>query len=584
MRDRRRHERAFGVVESIVLALALIITGCAGPAPSRPLVRFPSPEELDAITSQPAPGRNEFSQSLDAGDGWQLDGPFPAVLGQTPLRSSNRWESALANMLEDYTSARLTEQMRCVAREMGRFYLERDAMPASGLRRFMLSSCRSTLPYVSSFPVKMEVGAQFSEDQLLEDWRRQSLDARLAAALGRDRSVSGVWFGHKDESALIFVVVGIPRAVVDPIRPILAEGDSSVVIEGRVLEEAEYLSGYVNQGEYGVAECELDLATRLPRFRLTCPLDPEDATMMVQIAMAPPDRVLSQAVIQFQLNRTWGDVPVYQHRRFEENATATSTTKFTNTILFYLNRIRQQVGLRPVAVAELQSRIAERAAPYYFGAAGRSELDKDTSDTIALTMLAGTKVDGVIRDGVFISTFVTPADNAVEWLLESLALPMGRIALLREKAEQIAVGPMMFRDPDVIAAIVTGYVFHRLSYHNDDLRLLVERLSKARERLGLSRPVVLGAIGGVVAEQLRRINQGEAQPSQALGVILEAGTNAVRRPMAGYLIEAINPNAIEIPEKILKMTNLALTIGITHHRPEGAAWAQLVVLIAYISE
>ena len=52
--------------------------------------------------------------------------------------------------------------------------------------------------------------------------------------------------------------------------------------------------------------------------------------------------------------------------------------------------------------------------------------------------------------------------------------------------------------------------------------------------------------------------------------------------MRGYLVEATSLNALEIPKEILEQPTLHLTIGVTHFKPEGAAWAQLVILVVFV--
>lgn len=51
--------------------------------------------------------------------------------------------------------------------------------------------------------------------------------------------------------------------------------------------------------------------------------------------------------------------------------------------------------------------------------------------------------------------------------------------------------------------------------------------------------------------------------------------------MSGYVIEASSLDELEIPEETIRQPMLALDIGVTHHKAEGAAWAQYTILVVY---
>jgi hypothetical protein len=51
--------------------------------------------------------------------------------------------------------------------------------------------------------------------------------------------------------------------------------------------------------------------------------------------------------------------------------------------------------------------------------------------------------------------------------------------------------------------------------------------------------------------------------------------------MKGYVVEAASVDALEIPADVIEQPTLHLEIGVTHHRPPGAAWAQLVIVVMF---
>ena len=51
----------------------------------------------------------------------------------------------------------------------------------------------------------------------------------------------------------------------------------------------------------------------------------------------------------------------------------------------------------------------------------------------------------------------------------------------------------------------------------------------------------------------------------------------------GLFIEGYDLEHLQFPEQLIKGEELYTSIGVTHYKPEGAAWAQTVVLVLMIS-
>jgi hypothetical protein len=66
-----------------------------------------------------------------------------------------------------------------------------------------------------------------------------------------------------------------------------------------------------------------------------------------------------------------------------------------------------------------------------------------------------------------------------------------------------------------------------------------------------------------------------------MGVALRHGTEAFSGGMRGYVIETTSLDGLEIPDEVIRKPSLRLEIGVTHHRPPGAAWAQLVIVVVF---
>jgi hypothetical protein len=145
-----------------------------------------------------------------------------------------------------------------------------------------------------------------------------------------------------------------------------------------------------------------------------------------------------------------------------------------------------------------------------------------------------------------------------------------------------ALGPVLLSKPDAVGAVVAGYRFHHGNDHSLDVKRLLLRTQSARKRLALAAPGRLAGMDQVMREELAKVNEGRAQPMEALQAVLERGVSRFGAGMRGYAVEATSLDALEIPAEVLKQGTLHLEIGVTHHKPPGAAWAQLVILVVFV--
>lgn len=68
-------------------------------------------------------------------------------------------------------------------------------------------------------------------------------------------------------------------------------------------------------------------------------------------------------------------------------------------------------------------------------------------------------------------------------------------------------------------------------------------------------------------------------PLLAIGLL--AGWDVDGTIRSGSFVSSYSPRGLELPPELLRQRALHLDIGVTHHRPKGAAWAQYVILVVF---
>ena len=560
---------------------------CVGPGSgtgarlSRPIVEFPTQESLSRIESRPAAAPSITSGEVPA-DGWKVNGQEVALDPGEPFQPANAWEAAFAaDAAQERARVRLTRAMSCVARETGRFLLETRAAPPNDLQQFMIAACGAVVPGVGSYWLSGEPPARATDDQVLAQWRTQ-IKSELLSHLPAEATDGGFWFGRGEGRAVAIMVHAVSRVRWKTLA-MVPDAQGNAVLEGELGESAEYILGYANQGRFGVAQCTMDPSIARPRFRATCPMHKDDSIAWVQLLAAPPKRVLAAPFAQILLRRAAGQLLAFDPQGYSQAHPVTNTADFSSAILVALNNVRAQAGLQPVQLSAAESARAVRLAAHFF-ADWQSAGNGEESDRIAMGLLAGWHLEGLIRDGLFTASLTAHTHDAGQWLNNALTSPMGRATLMSPDIEAISLGAIVLGQPNALGAVVTGYRLYHGDDHSADVRQLYSRLLAARKRLGLGMPSRLGGMDRVLRLELDRIKSGLRGSSQALQAVLDQGVSRFGAGMRGYVVETTSLDAFEIPEDVIRRPNLYFEIGVGHYRAPGAAWGQLVILVVFADQ
>jgi hypothetical protein len=561
-----------------LLPLWLLVLG-SGCARRTAVVEFPTLQALRRIAAQPASPPNVAAGAIPA-SGWTVESRYAAQSPQDLWQPSDDWGRAFLGSLPPTPKPpRLTRALACVAREVGRFQLETQNEIPSSLKTFVLGACGAVVPSIGSRWVSGTVTADLPDEKLLAQWRDQ-LKTQLVAQLPADASEVGFWFGRKGDQALASVVYSRDAHEIKPLSLLPGPG-GTVTIEGSVRDQVDHFEGFINQGRFGVESCLVDPGVAPPQFRIVCPVAPGDRTAWVQLMYAQPKRVLMTLFLQGMVRRTADEALAYTEPTSRGPSESGDKIGFVPAALAELNAVRSQAKLQPVRLAEAQSATAAKVAGHYFMAAQSSHLASQM-EQIALGLLAGWEVAGMIRGGSFFADLSPSSRDPAHWLHSALALPAGRSTLLAPEIEQIAVGPVVLPSDAGMGAVITGYRLHHGSEHGGDVARLLSRLSFARQSAGLGAASPLSGVQAVLDHEVGRVHSGERQPGEALSDVLQQVAEKHGQDVGGYVIETTSLDGLQIPPEILKRPQLQVAIGVTHHKPAGAAWAQYAIFVVYL--
>jgi len=554
----------------------MLFIGCAGSIGSRPVAEFTSPAALTAIEQRPAvPPPIPKTAPVDL---WQIAQAPPPDSAQLPWQPKEPWETKFAEVAASVQHRpRLTLAMRCIAAELARFHLQYQAGADASIRRFLIGGCGALVPNIQVEYFTAQAPANLSDAQVYEQMVSRMRD-ELVKRLSNGVDTAGFGYGRRDDRVVGYLVTGHEEAQIKPFS-LVPSADGEVVIEGRLNQPAQYVEAYINQGNAGVQSCDTDLSVARPSFRFICRPAAQDETASIQMLYAPPGHVLATEFAQALVRRSSDTSPSYEVVRYADPTPVSSPEEFARVAIQQLNRVRKMAGLPEVTLAARESATATKLAPHYFAAA-LGVAEPRQADFIALGLLAGWDVGGMIRGASLMSSLASTLD-AGRWLTSALETPVGRYTLLSPDIEQIAFGPMVLPKEGAIGAVVTGYRFHRGIDHTDDVNMLLTRVVQSRRRMGLPPPLRLGTIIAVMNEKLTAVREGRKLPRDALEEVLQRASTSFGVAMNGYIIEASSLDELEIPEEVLRQPMLYLDIGVTHHKAEGGAWAQYTILVVY---
>ena len=556
-----------------ILALVPFCWACGGGGLGQPIAQFPARSALEEVAQQPAtPAVPLKTVTVER---WALEVVAPEFGSAYPAETP--WDHHLLDYVKRANAAlEPSPELRCAARETGRFFTENGAFPDDGLRRYMLARCGSSLPHADLESSNFELPEGMTDAEV-EALVKPTL-AKMLPAVPEGRGAIGLGFVRNKGKGIFVVYRGAAELTLDAFSAIVTGED--FVLSGRLHDAAASTMALVTQGKYGFASCEPDRRVVYPRFKLSCPIPLADAQALVELATRRPENVLAQPVLHVLVRRTADAGLVYESGTYTGGATTpvgAGEPSFRDALLSALNQARGAAKVRAFELESRQSELNEQVTPHFFEASYAQ--NHELCDLVALGVLAGWDVSGVIRGGGVYAGGETNTRDAVRWLNTALESPLGRWTLLDDQMSKVAIGSAPL-GPSGVMALVTTYAFFQSNDHSADEDAMFEELRKQRAAHDLPEPRRRRR-GQDMSAALQKIAANELTSDEALQAVLTRISTANQVSMQGWVAETSDLSMIPTADALLGAGNLDVEIGVTHYKAPGGAWGQYVVLFMF---
>ena len=565
----------FSVAIAVWFALPV---GCGAALPEiTAVLAFPTQRELAAIAAPEVPAAAPVAVSESV----ELTFESPPEFG---VGNATVDDGPVATVVRASGVARVasTVGMKCAADTLARFFLREQARPTGPVLEFVLGRCG-----VTGVEARLTVHSR----EISEPLDDEAIAAGHGVLFGELRPVLesraipfeveiGSGFATNDGSAVWLVVTAPRRATLSATRLVGAR----YLISGRLQSErVRAVEAWVNQGEYGVERCETDPSAQLPDVRFTCAMNPHDPTARVDLVATPRQRLFSQRVATVLLHRD--DEASLSYRAQPELPPSAAAGDVAAQLGAALVVARLEAGQDADGALATSAPESLRHA-LLLDALIRADAAGDSAlvERLKLGLLAGWDTGASIASAeayfsVGRASRVGTAHDPRSFMRDQLTIPSARRVLLSPGADLVAVAAQ-----DTEAGFVGTLTFYRTW---DDAKLAefrrawAEQLEEERARGGVSHLVMLGDVLDV-QQEADKVTRGDVHPHVALEDAMARLRGRFGSTVRGWYVEAYDPGWVELPIEFQDSGAVRAVTGVAWHRPEGAAWGQLVLFLCVL--
>jgi hypothetical protein len=297
---------------------------------------------------------------------------------------------------------------------------------------------------------------------------------------------------------------------------------------------------------------------------------------VIDVSASLPNRVLMEPVVGLLAWPAGEPGNVFERQPLDAKPSGASLAE---QFISMVNQVRAQIGVGPLSLEQRQSATITRLAPHFFAAVGGGA-GEDVAETVALGIIAGWDVNGLVQSGAFTSGWLASSQEVPSLVELFLAHPGGREVLLDPRVSRVAVGSFVEREHGALAAVVSTYALHGSEGTSAQVKRLLERLNAERAKKNLDPVVWVATPGDTDARIAELLQSDDAKPQEALELFTDGAMNTLRRSVRGFMIQASSLEELELPEELLTRGQLGVMISVAVHRPKAEPWARFVVLFA----
>jgi hypothetical protein len=570
---------------SISLALLACACGGAGVAPSKLAAepsQFPTQDALARIAAAPVPARLFDDKAKDVPT-WDLSDPLPDAMELVPHHDDSAWSKLLdAAAATRGDAVTTTEAMNCVARQQAAFLLANDAVPAEPLVHFIAARCGSPSGQVG-VAYQTITGDDRIPEAKIEAQFREPVKAMIEKSIPAGRFDVGIAYLRKSGHAVIALSVA-PRPVRVERMPLVPASGGGVVIRGEILDPVGSVRGMINRGRYGFQSCTPDLSVALPHFAFTCATLPADEAAWLTLSVIPPGRILGTAALETLVWPAGAPTKTYAKLARDAGAAPSAAGAKVADLVQEINRVRKEAGLAPLRLAEQESRTVARLAPHYFAGLREGE-SNPVADQVALGIRAGWEVDGLVRHGGLISTWILGSSDYAEIVRTALAHPFGRETLLDPEAERVAIGTAGEEKEPELGALFATYALFDTYRHDNDGNIIAARLTALRAAHHALPPTMVIELNTESQRAAKSVQDGLRTPEEALDDLLKRASElAGGRSVHAGITETSALDGMKFPDSMLTAPVLQYGAGAGHYRREGHPWGRFIVFYVVVDE
>lgn len=550
------------------VGLSVLALACAHGAAS---AEFPSAAQMEALAQQapPAPAKKDNVVFVDQ---WELKGPFPQTLEHVLHTATSSWDELLAaRVAQKQGTLQATEDMACIAREMGLFFLAKQGRPSDGLSEFIYGRCATAAERVFTTYLSGEVPATVPDEKLFADWKAD-FEKMLGQSLVGGNRIAGVWFGRHQGRAVAMIATGVRTAAVQPVS-LFPQDDGTVRMTGELLINAKHLAGSINQGAYGFADCVPDPQIVLPRFSFRCPVNLKDAHTRIELHVFQSGRLLGNLLLRVL---AWpAKSPTNMYQAASREGLVASVGAPAKVFVSLVNQVRKSAGQAPLTLSDAESAMAAKLAPHYFAAIFGAHNDETIADKVVLGVRAGWSVGKPLRDGDFDSSLAPVPGDIASLVVDMLEHPQGRRTLLNPNASVVSFGPLLDDEQKVRAAIIGTYTLMEASHRTELEGKVLARLNKLRAEKGAP-PAKLKVLAGN-DEAVNALAKGEAA-RPVMDQLLKRSVTELNRSAQAFWVETNEIDNFEFDEVLLQNEPIEVSLAVgTSQRPSDP-WMHYVVM------